>query len=208
MQNLKKSINIKIFENIFFIFAITIVIICAIIKGDNIFALLSAVFGLIYTFLLGKGKAIGYLFGITATLCGSYLSFGLGLYGFFALHLFYYFPMEIIGFFNWKKNTNSITNEVIKTALPNKERILFFLITTLISAITVIFFIKIGDGSPVLDGIITIFSLLGMYFSVRRCFEEWFVWAFVNFLSVIMWFNLYILGEGVFVIFLKISLAI
>ena len=203
MQSLKRIINIKLFENIFFIFAIIIVFICSVIKGDNILALLSAIFGLCYTFLLGKGKAIGYIFGMIATFAGSYLAFSLGLYGFFALHLFYYFPMEVIGFFNWKKNTNSVTKEVIKTALSNKERVLFLVITTLISVITVIFFIKIGDSSPVLDGIITIFSLLGMFFSVRRCFEEWFVWAFVNLLSVIMWFNLYTLGEGVFAIFLK-----
>ena len=203
MQKLKSLINIKLFENLFFILAILFVAMAAIQKGDNIFALLSAVFGLTYTFLLGKGKAIGYIFGIIATLSGAYLSFGLSLYGFFVLHLFYYFPMEIIGFLNWKKNTNAVTKEVIKTSLSNRERILFFVITTCITIITIFVLKKLGDTSPILDGIITIFSLLGMYFSVRRVFEEWFVWAFVNFLSVIMWFNVYLNGEGVFSIFVK-----
>ncbi len=203
MEKLKSLVNIKLLENCFFIFAILFVTLLAIQKGDNIFAILSAVFGLTYTFLLGKGKAIGYIFGIIATLSGAYLSFYLGLYGFFALHLFYYFPMEIIGFFNWEKNTDSVTKEVIKTALSNKERILFLSISTFVTIITIIILKKIGDSSPVLDGIITVFSLLGMYFSVRRCFEEWFVWAFVNFLSVIMWFSVYLQGSGVFSIFLK-----
>ena len=195
MEKLKSLVNIKLLENCFFVFAILFVSLLAIQKGDNIFAILSAVFGLTYTFLLGKGKAIGYIFGIIATLSGAYLSFDLGLYGFFALHLFYYF--------NWKKNTDSVTKEVIKTALSNKERILFLSITTFVTIITIIILKKIGDSSPVLDGIITVFSLLGMYFSVKRCFEEWFVWAFVNFLSVIMWFSVYLQGGGVFSIFLK-----
>ena len=203
METLKKIFNTKLLENSFFILAILIVTISAIQKGDNIFALLSAVFGLTYTFLLGKGKATGYFFGITATLCGAYLFYDLRLYALFVLHLLYYFPMEIIGFFNWKKNTNLVTKEVIKTALSNKERILFLFITSCITITTVLLLKKIGDSSPILDGIITVFSLLGMYFTIRRVFEEWFVWAFVNFLSVIMWFSVYLQGEGVFSIFLK-----
>ena len=101
--------------------------------------MISAVFGLCYTFLLGKGKAIGYILGITATLAGAYLAVFMGLYGFFALHLFYYFPMEIIGFLNWEKNTNPVTNEVIKTSLPNKERFLFLSLAIFIKLIFILF---------------------------------------------------------------------
>jgi len=46
-----------------------------------------------------------------------------------------------------------------------------------------------------------VFSALAMYLTVKRCFEQWFVWTMVNILSVMMWFDLFVKGEKIFSVF-------
>ena len=88
---------------------------------DTPSAIIASFFGIIYTILIGKGKIIGYIFGAIGTLSGAFLSFKMALWGYFALHIFYYFPMEIFGFLSWSKHMNKKTKEVIKTKLNKKH---------------------------------------------------------------------------------------
>ena len=53
----------------------------------------------------------------------------------------------------------------------------------------------INDASPVLDAIATIFSIIGMYLTVKRCIEQWYMWIIVNFVSMIMWIDLILQGS-------------
>jgi len=67
-------------SDILFIFAILIVAIISFLINDRLSAIISSIFGIIYTILIGKGKIEGYYFGIIGTLFGSYLSFDLILF--------------------------------------------------------------------------------------------------------------------------------
>ena len=49
-----------------------------------------------------------------------------------------------------------------------------------------------GDASPFIDGTTTVFSILGMLLTVKRCIEQWYVWILVNGLSALMWIEAYI----------------
>ena len=53
-----------------------------------------------------------------------------------------------------------------------------------------------GDATPYIDGVTTIFSIFGMIFTVRRCIEQWYVWILVNGLSVVMWIEAYLKGSN------------
>ena len=44
-----------------------------------------------------------------------------------------------------------------------------------------------NDMTPILDGITTILSVLGMYLTVKRCIEQWLIWIIVNSLTIMMW---------------------
>ena len=66
-----------------------------------------------------------------------------------------------------------------------------------------IFLIKFFHGSdPVLDGITTVLSVFGMYFTVKRCIEQWFMWMIVNGLSALMWLNLILHGAKTYSTFI------
>ncbi|MDD3238267.1 MAG: nicotinamide riboside transporter PnuC [Candidatus Gastranaerophilales bacterium] len=188
------------FEVSFLLLAVIAVSIASFYKEDSGFALTSAVFGIIYTVMAGKGRVSCYFFGVVGTLCCAYISYKIALYGNFALHLGYYFPMEIIGFFTWRKNLQKTTNEIIKSQLSSKERVIITLLTIAATIMAYVFFKKIGDMCPFVDASMTVLSLLGMYLTVKRDIEQWLVWTLVNILSVIMWFNAFSQGEHIFAI--------
>lgn len=174
---------------------ILILVICVSLHSqDSIIATLSAVFGLTYTIIAGKGKISCYFFGILGTSLYAYLSFKNALYGNFILYLFYYFPMEIVGILAWKKHLKKDTNEIKKTFLKNKERIFLFALTLIFSSILGFILKYFNDKFPFIDAFVTVASILGMYLTVKRCIEQWIVWTIVNFLCALMWIILIING--------------
>lgn len=166
----------------------------SIVLKDNIIAAISAFCGIMYTTIAGKGKVSCYLFGVCGSLCYSYLSFQNALYGNLILYMCYYIPSQIYGFFHWQKNLNNETREIIKIRLSNKQRILLGGISIIGSIITAIILKYFHDSNPIIDGITTFMSILGMYLTVKRAIEQWLIWMVVNGLSLIMWINVVIHG--------------
>lgn len=175
-----------------------IILFNAIFLHDSIISITSAVCGILYTIIAGKGKISCYLFGLTGTCFYSYLALKNTLYGNLLLYMGYYLPMQILGIFKWKKHLNKTNNEIIKTKLSKLERkpVLLITLVLIICSITILTILK--DTHPIIDGITTILSLLGMYLTVKRSIEQWIVWTIVNFLSIIMWIYVAQSGQRVY----------
>lgn len=186
------------YERIFFPLGIFLIVCISIYLNDSKIALVSAICGISYTILAGKGKISCYIFGLTGTLCYSYLAFKNGLYGNLMLYMFYYFPMQILGIFKWKKHLKKDTQEIVKTYLSNNERLLYLSAAIFFSVLTAILLKKYGDATPYIDGITTVFSIVGLILTIKRCIEQWYIWFVVNSLSVIMWIEAYINGSNCF----------
>ena len=193
-MNIDKVSVKKNIELLCFIFVYIILFSNAIITHDNPIALISAFCGISYTILAGKGIPSCYLIGVTGSALYAYLAFQSALWGNLVLYAAYYVPMQILGFFKWNKNLKENKKEIIKISLTKKESIILYLLTLIISFIAIFILFKLGDTSPFIDGITTIFSLLGMYLTVRRCLQQWVVWMIVNGLSLIMWIKVVING--------------
>ena len=179
-------------ERIVFPLEIALIIVLSFLINDSKIALVSAICGISYTIFAGKGKISCYAFGLCGTLCYSYLSFVNNLFGNLALYMLYYLPMQIVGIFRWKKHLKKDSGEIIKTKLSVKERLIYLILTIIIS-LAVSFILKYtGDASPFIDGTTTVFSILGMLLTVKRCIEQWYVWILVNGLSALMWIEAYI----------------
>lgn len=179
-----------------FIFPIEILFILtlSIILKDNPIAITSAIFGISYTILAGKGKISCYFFGLAGTLCYSYISYKNSLFGNLALYMLYYLPMQIYGIYKWKNHINKNTGNIEKTKLTRKENFLYFSFGTLLTIICYFLLLNVNDKNPICDSITSVFSILGLLFTVKRSIEQWYVWAIVNGLSVIMWIQAYLNG--------------
>ena len=178
---------------------IYLILLCnLIIFKDSPIAVTSAFFGITYTFLAGKGNPICYLFGIMGSGFYGYLSFHNALWGNLLLYMGYYIPMQVIGFFKWNSHLKTGSSEIIKTSLSKKERLILSAITLILTAFAIVVLYFTQDKKPIIDGITTVFSLAGMYLTVRRAIEQWGVWIFVNGLSAIMWGLIALSGEKVY----------
>ena len=188
---LREIKGFNIFEKIFFPLEIILIITISFIINDSKIALISAICGISYTILAGKGKISCYFIGILGTFCYCYISYKNGFWGNLALYGLYFFPMQILGIFKWSKKLKKDTGEIIKTKLSNKERIIYFSLVSLLSLIFGYFLSQKGDNSPYIDSITTIFSIFAQILTVKRCIEQWYLWFFVNLLSLIMWIIAY-----------------
>ena len=178
---------------------IYLILLCnLIIFKDSPIAVTSAFFGITYTFLAGKGNPICYLFGVMGSGFYGYLSFHNALWGNLLLYMGYYIPMQVVGFFKWNSHLKTGSSEIIKTSLSKKERLILFAITLILTAFAIVVLYFTQDKKPIIDGITTVFSLAGMYLTVRRAIEQWGVWIFVNGLSAIMWGLIALSGEKVY----------
>lgn len=186
------------YEKVLFPLVLILTVVISIIIGDNKVALVSAICGMSYTILAGKGKISCYFIGMIGTFCYSYLAFKNGFYGNLALYMLYYLPMEIIGILKWRKHLKKDIREIIKTRLSNKDRVIYALVAV-ISSIVLSLILKIFNGStPYLDATVTVLSIIGQLLTVKRCVEQWHVWFIVNLLSLIMWVFAYINGSNCF----------
>lgn len=185
-------------ERIVFPLEILLIILISILMNDSKIALISAICGISYTILAGKGKISCYLFGLCGTMCYAYLAFKNGLYGNLALYAMYYFPMQIVGIFKWKKHLKKDSHEIIKTSLSSRERI-YYILGSLALSLVLYFVLKgLQDLSPFMDSITAVFSIVGLILTVKRCIEQWYVWFIVNGISTIMWINAYLHGSNCF----------
>ena len=190
--------NFNKLEKIFFPIVIIIVIFISFLIKDSKIALISAICGISYTILAGKGRVSCYFIGITGTICYSYISFINGLIGQLLLYSLYYLPMEIIGIYKWSKHLKKEEREIVKTKLTKKEIFIYFVGSLILSLICGLLFKITDDKQPYIDSFTVVFSVLGQFLTVKRCIEQWYVWSFVNIFSLIMWIIAYINGSNCF----------
>ena len=190
----KEASDWKIYETLGLLFIFLLIFYNFLFLHDSAVAVLSSFCGILYTILAGKGKIYCYLFGLIGSGCYVTLSFLHGLWGNGLLYLLYYIPMQILGIFKWKKYLKTNSAEIIKSKLSLNECYKFIIIAILGSIITILILSIFNDKSPIIDGITTFLSIIGMYFTVRRLTEQWVIWMIVNGLSFVMWLLLIISG--------------
>ncbi len=186
------------YERIIFPLEIILIALISIYMKDSKIALISAICGICATILAGKGKISCYMFGIISNICYGYISFKNAFWGNLGLNLLYYLPMQFVGIINWKNHLKKETQEIYKTRLTNKERLIYFLSVTIISIIVYFILLKYGDSNPAIDSVTTVLSVIAFILTVKRCIEQWYVWTIVNGLCTIMWIGAYLNGSNCF----------
>lgn len=186
------------YERIIFPLEIILITLISIYMKDKTAALISAICGICATITAGKGKISCYMFGMISNICYAYISFKTQLWGHLCLNMFYYFPMQFVGISKWKKHMKQDKQEIYKTKLSDKERIIYS-VFGLISIILLYFILqKFGDSNSIMDSMTTVLSVIAFILTVKRCIEQWYLWSVVNISSVIIWIYAYLNGSQCF----------
>ena len=180
--------NWKFIEVIWIIIACSIILSLSIYWKENIIGIVSSISGILCVILTGKGKLSSYLFGMINTILYSIIAFNAKYYGEFMLNVFYYIPMNIVGFILWSRNMNSENQEVIKTKLNNKYKIIIFALSFISIFIYGFILKKLGGSFPFVDSASTVFAITAQILCVKRCTEQWIMWILVNILNISIWY--------------------
>lgn len=165
--------------------------------GDGPIAIISAMTGITCTVLISNKLVANYYFGIINVALYAYLSYQSKLYGDAMLNAFYYFPMQFVGIYMWKKNKSN-NGEVEARALTAKQKFMLALVSIVAIVIYSLFLKFLGGNIPLIDATSTVLSVIAMILMVKQYLEQWYLWIIVNTVSIIMWMISLSQGSGDF----------
>ena len=160
-----------------------------------IISALGSLMGVLSTVLSANGRILTFLFGfIDVSIYGAMCLAG-ARYGNAALHLLYFLPMQVMGFFQWKKRGTEGGNEVKARRLSGKQWMLFgsLFLAGLVIAYFVLSAMDKTEAAGVvkwlvlMDAFSMMCNLVGQYLLSTAYMDQWFFWIGVNVASVVMW---------------------
>ncbi|MEN8700714.1 nicotinamide riboside transporter PnuC [Bacillus infantis] len=166
---------------------------------DSLLGLISSLAGMLCVVLVAKGKISNYYFGIIQTGTYAYISYTYGLYGEAMLNGLFYFPVQFIGIYLWRKNQtrDSVKGEDVKVkTLDSKGWSLLGIIVLVSIFLYALLLDYLGGRSVYIDSATNVLSVTAQILMLRRFAEQWLLWILVNVLSVILWFNALISTGG------------
>ncbi len=154
---------------------------------DSWMSLTAALTGVWCVILTGKGKRSSFIFGAVNVVFYAIVSFQAKFYGEVMLNALYYFPMNFVGWFAWKKHVNGENGEVVKERLPLKKSAVVYAVTAAAIFVYGAVLKSMGGSLPYFDSMSTVVSVAAQILSVRRLAEQWVLWIVVDVVTVIMW---------------------
>lgn len=158
--------------------------------SDSLIGLISSITGMLCVVLVAKGKIANYYFGIVQTLTYAYIAYGYGLYGEVMLNALFYFPVQFIGIYMWKKNKteHGVKGVDVTVKSLTKKGGLYTIFSILILTIGYGFFLKYLGGNIVwTDSATNVLSIVAQILMLKRYSEQWILWISVNILSIFLW---------------------
>ena len=147
-----------------------------------------------------NGKIITFLFGILdvsiyGIMCLLNWNNGSSGLGTGVLHLLYFFPMQFVGFYQWKRQGKNHSGSVNAKRLDKKHRILssiLFILIVILSYIIICHFDKSASKSyirlaVILDVLPFACNIMGQLLMSFVYMEQWIFWLGVNTFSILMW---------------------
>lgn len=154
--------------------------------GDGLIPIISALTGVTCVIFVSKQMIANYYVGAINVALYAFLSYQSRLYGDAMLNAFYYFPMQFIGIYMWKKNKSN-SGQVESKSLTNKQRFILVLISFVAILAYSLVLKQLGGNIPLIDATSTVLSVIAMLLMVKQYLEQWYLWVIVNTVSIIMW---------------------
>ncbi len=179
-----------LFEKIWLLLFTVINIFLFFAWDDTLLGLISSITGMLCVVLVAKGKISNYYFGIIQTSTYAYISYTYGLYGESMLNALFYFPVNIIGIFLWRKHTTDVqvSGEDVEIKRLNKKGWITVISISIVASILYAIFLNAIGGQQVrLDSAAVVLSVIAQILMLKRFAEQWILWIAVNILSVALW---------------------
>ena len=160
--------------------------------------------GVLCVVLVAKGSIWNYVFGVVNVSLYAYISYKASLYGDAGLNALYYFPMQFIGWWQWRKRGAAMSGkdadgdsvQVKARRFSWSHRVMLFL-GCAVAVVAGGFVLKyIGDPQPFKDSITTVLSIVAQALMALAFMEQWILWIITNVVSVVMWCVCVVRGDA------------
>lgn len=186
--------------------------------GVKAFMLLLAAFGsvmgVVNTVMSANGNILTFVFGFIDVLIGTIVYLDNGIIGNFALHAFYFLPMQFVGFWQWRKRGADVRSGEVGSHLKARRlsgsQWVWLLAGTCIGIIVLYFILLYVDNAKftagkiavvdkpkiLLDAVVMILNIAGQVLMSLAFMEQWYIWILVNISSISLWSVAVISGAG------------
>lgn len=171
---------------------------------------LASIAGVLCVVLVAKGSIWNYLFGVINVSLYAWISYKASLYGDAGLNAFYYFPMQFIGWWQWRRRgaaTSSSDAERMSGEKNSDTRVkarrmtwiqrLSLAAGCLCLVVAGGFILRyLDDPQPFKDSATTVLSIVAQALMALAFMEQWALWIITNIISVVMWVICVARGEA------------
>lgn len=174
------------FELVWLFLFSAIAIIFTVVSKDSLFGFTVFITGVLCVVLTAKGKLISYVFGMYNTFGYAYIAYVNGLNGELMLNLLFFVPMNVIGFYMWRRNMEG--GKLTMRQMKVRDMLLVGAVCVAGSVLLGfgLSFIK-GQNSPYIDAITTVLSIVATLLMVTRFKEQWLLYIVLNMFTVLLW---------------------
>lgn len=186
--------------------AVTVIDVCKLQQpGSRVFMLMLAsvgtLTGVLNTVLSANGNIMTFLFGVIDVSIASVVAFdssirpdGDPVWGNFALHAFYFLPMQFIGWKQWKKRGAAAGSKVKARRLSAWGAGCTAAALTAGTALSYAVLCMISGNSVtgihtviLMDAAVFMLNILGQILMSLAYMEQWLIWLAVNIFSIALW---------------------
>ena len=177
-------------------------------------AAFGSVMGVVTTVMSANGNILAFIFGFIDVLIGTIVYLDNGIMGNFALHAFYFLPMQFIGFWQWSKRGAKVRSGDDGSRLKARRltgRQWAWLAAGILIGVAALYLILLYvDGAKLaagkidsvdkpkilLDAVVMILNIAGQVLMSLAFMEQWYIWILVNVSSISLWTVAVMSGVG------------
>lgn len=160
-------------------------------EGFDALGFIAAVSGILCVVLAAKGSIWNYVFGAVQVSLYAYIAWNSTAYGNAAVNALYYFPMQFIGWWQWRKRgagTGKGESEAVSSRrLSTKARLLGAGAVALVTVAIALILRHFGDAQPWIDSLTAILCIAAQALMTFAFIEQWYLWIVFDVFTVIMW---------------------
>lgn len=165
----------------------TLSIISGILTKDLIIGGTTLLTGLLCAYFASEGKRINYILGLINYLLMGYVALKNNLYGIFFFYIFVFSPLQIKGFFTWKKSSNKEGNVQVREFTFKNSIIIT--ISCIIGSCILGYILTLIPNQRLafMDATSNCINLCGVILMILRFKESWWLWLINNIIDLLIW---------------------
>lgn len=177
----------------------------------SIIGVVSTFAGLLAAIYTARGEIVCYVWGFINALVYIYIVFTGDMYGQAILYTFFKLPMQLIGYYAWKKSLKNTEETIVEVKRMTRNNWILLVISFFAIWILYALFLKFlpnilssmfsvniaADSDIIVDALTSTLMILAVILSTKRFMEQWYFWLLANSIGILL-FVIAIVQKGSF----------